>query len=360
MAAINNEQQYKWKDKESAYRDALTYLKGRRKGEIKSFKTPFSKMDDAGVAGIEWHTTVVIGGRPGTYKSTLKDIIFNRSKEFNPGEKFNVLDFQLEMLAKVTAIRELSSVTQTSYKALCSADEPVGLDVLQKCVDHANKRVLDKSFTIHTIEDACTTLEFKAIVEEYMEANRDPKTGEYTKTLIGVDHTRLFKKDSFEGTEEEMISSMSKMFTYLKRKYPIIFFILSQLNRDIERAERNEDRKASNYPTSSDLFGSDSLYQAADICIILNRPSSKNIRYYGSSGFIIDNDEILAVHYLKCRNGDTRLTFMQANGATMNITEIEPPAMSMSNIKRITQPHPDEEKKQKNLQPNDLFTQQSS
>ncbi len=354
----SNTKTYKWKDKKEAYGNALTYLRGRMRGEIKSFQTPFSKMNDAGVSGIEWSTTIVIAGRPSSYKSTLKDIIFNRAKEFNPGEKFKVLDIQLEMLARTNVIRELSSVTQVSYKTLCSAEEPVDINILKQCYAHANKRVLDKSFTIDTVEEAITTLEFKDIVEEYMELHKT-EAG-YTNTLIGIDHTRLFKRDSFDRTEEEMITSMSKMFTYLKNKYPIIFIVLSQLNRDIERPERNEDRKQGNYPTSSDIFASDSLYQAADICIILNRPSLKNIRYYGSNGFIIDNDEILAAHYLKCRNGDTRLTFMQAHGATMDITEIEPPAMSASNIKRLQAPHPNtQEATIKKLEPNNLFNQQT-
>ena len=353
--------QYKWKDKKQAYGDALAYLRGRMRGEIKSFQTPFTNMNEAGAAGIEYGTTVIIAGRPGSYKSTLKDLIFNRAKEFNPEERFNILDIQLEMQAKVTAIREFSSVTQTSYKDLCSSYAPLDMEVLKKCYNHANKRVLDKSFGIDTIEDSPTTLEFKDIVEEYMEVNKNKETGEYTKTLIGIDHTRLFKRDSFDRTEEEMISSMSKMFTYLKRKYPIIFFVLSQLNRDIERPERNEDRKQGNYPTSSDIFASDSLFQAGDIVIILNRPSLKNIRYYGSNGFIIDNEGILAAHYIKCRNGDTRLTFMQADGATMNITEIEPPVMSASNIKRIPAPLPQQhEAKMKDLKPNDLFTNQQT
>lgn len=360
----NNTKQYKWKDKKEAYGSALSYLKGRMRGEIRSFKTPFSKLDDAGVSGLEWgNTTLVIGGRPGTFKSTLKDIIFNRAKEYNPGEVFRILDFQFEMPSRTTVIRELSSITQVSYKTLCSADEPIDINILKQCYNHANKRVMDKSFRIDTVEDACTTLQFKDIVEEYMELHRDPDTGEYTNTLIGVDHTRLLLKDSFEGSEEEVITNFGKMCTYLKRRYPLIIIILSQMNRDIERPERNEDRKSSSYPTSSDIFGADGLFQACDICVLLNRPSAKNIRYYGASGFIIDNEGILAAHYIKCRNGDPRLTFMQADGATMNITEIEPPAMSASNIKRITAalpPEPVGEKKQKDLKPNDLFTNQQT
>jgi len=45
---------YPWKGQRQGYLDALQYMEHRRTGRIRSFKTPWSKVNDAGVDGFEW------------------------------------------------------------------------------------------------------------------------------------------------------------------------------------------------------------------------------------------------------------------------------------------------------------------
>ena len=58
----------------------------------------------------------MIGGRPGSGKTLIKDQIIRESFALNPHDKFRVLEFQCEMVGRTSAIREFSSVTGKTYK----------------------------------------------------------------------------------------------------------------------------------------------------------------------------------------------------------------------------------------------------
>ena len=324
-----------WKSQKEAYQESLVYLKGRKNGLITSIKTPWTKFNDASTNGIEWNSMTVIGGRPGTGKTLLKDQIIRNSFPLNPAENFRVLEFQLEMVGKNSAIRAYASELGTSYKYLCSADGTLSDDDLAKCFEYAKKVI---KYPIDIVEEAPTVLEFKTIITNYLNKHvkkvKCYKTGddinEYTKTIITLDHSILIRNKP-KQSKTDMLYDLGEVLTSLKRKYPISFIILSQLNRGIDSPERNEDGKYGNYILSSDIFGSDALLQHADMVIGLNRPGVQKIRFYGPDRYIIDNDKMLVMHFLKCRNGETGLAFFEALFAHMKVLECDtPPKMNIN------------------------------
>ena len=124
------------------------------------------------------------------------------------------------------------------------------------------------------------------------------------------------------------------MLTTLKRRYPIAFIILSQLNRNIDSPERNEDGKYGNFILESDLFGADALLQHADTLIGLNRPGKQKITYYGVERYIINTDQtILAMHFIKSRNGGTGIAFFKTEFERMNIIEIPAPPQQVRKVR---------------------------
>jgi hypothetical protein len=155
----------------------------------------------------------------------------------------------------------------------------------------------------------------------------------YKKTIVTLDHSLLLKKDAFEKDKYDSLYSLGEALTSLKRRYPIAFIILSQLNRGIDSPERNEDGKYGNYILESDLFGADALLQHADMLVGINRPGKQKIRYYGPDRYIIDNDMVLVVHFLKCRNGNTRMSFFKAEFEKMKIVEMQTPATQEKRIR---------------------------
>jgi replicative DNA helicase len=315
-----------WKSQKEGLKESLDYLKGRKEGVITSIKTPWSKFNDATTDGLEWNTLTVIAGRPGSGKTLIKDQIIREAFVLNPNEVFNVLEFQLEMLARMSAVREYSAVLSKSYKYLCSADGELSEEDLQRCYEYAKKKV---NLPIDIVEDAITAEEFKAVIESYMEEKK--VLGKYVKTIITLDHSILLKKK--HGQQRlDALAELGDVLTDLKRRYPILFIILSQLNRNIDNPERNEDGKYGNYVLDSDIFGGDAMLQHADTVIGINRPAKQKIRFYGPDKFIIEDETVLVMHFLKCRNGDTRMSFFKAEFNKMRITESETPPQAKLKI----------------------------
>lgn len=322
-----------WKSQEQHYNDAIKYLVGRQKGEITSLLTPWSSFNKATTNGIEWHSMIVIGGRPGTGKTTIKDQLIREIFRLNPDTKMRVLQFSLEMLGRVMAIRDMSAATGLSYKQLCSAEDDYVLsdEQLQVCKQHASEML---KLPIDTIEEGPTVEEFEKIIVEYMKAHAIKTTDkagnpvvEYTKTLITLDHSLLLEVNKREEkSKNDMLYNLGTTLTRLKRKYPISFIILSQLNRNVDHPERNEDGKYGNYILESDIFGADALLQHADVVIGLNAPGKQKIRFYGPDKYIVPpDDSLLVFHFLKCRNGETGLAFFKKEFHKMTISESAAP-----------------------------------
>lgn len=329
-----NPQDY-WSSQKTAYREALKYIHGRKTGVITSFKTPWPKMNDAGVNGFEWHSLTVIGGRPGTGKTLIKDQIVREGFKRNKGQNIRILEFQLEMVAKASKVREFSSVLGRPYKYICSAypDDKITDTDLQKLYEHSKQAVDVNTAAIDIVEKSVTPDEYASIVEAYMEEHSTEVDGNkvYTNTVITLDHSYLLNQGSLKS-KTDMLYRLGETLTRLKRAYPIAFIILSQLGRHVESPERNENGKYGNYILETDLLGGDALFQHADIVLGLNRPATKFIEYYGPERFIIKDDSVLVGHFLKCRNGDTRMSFFEAQFDKMSIQEMETPPTQQKRV----------------------------
>lgn len=317
---------HKWKPRGKTYEEAMEYIKGRRTGKITSLKTRWNKFNHAGTDGIEFNSTVIIGGRPGALKSAIKDQMIRDFFEYNPTIKFRVLDLQMEMVGRVTALRELSAATGKSYKYLCSAEGEITAADYIKCKDYGQLKGDYDKYPVDVIEESCSIKEFGNIIDQYMEVHsfiNENNEKEYTKTVIAVDHSILFEDDEIDLNK--LLLNLGKLLTSKKRKYPIIFIILSQLNRAVEREERNAERRHGNYILASDFYGSEGLGMHADIQIGLDRPALRNIRIYGPPGFIIDSECDLVLRWIKCRNGENQLSFFKVDFSSMTIYEVDPP-----------------------------------
>ena len=272
-----------WQSQKKGYQEALSYIHARRQGLITSYKTPWPKVNDAGVNGFEWQSLTVIGGRPGTGKTLIKDQIVREGFEINNGQTIRVLEFQFEMVARASKVREFSSALNKPYKYICSADENDKLTVedFQKLHEHAKKMVNIDKFPVDIVEKACTVETFKSIVTDYMETYAQEIDGKkvYINTVVTIDHSNLFKQGRSENSKTDMLYNLGEALTDLKKRYPIAFIVLSQLKRDVEKPERNEDGKYGNYVLETDILGGDALFQHADIVIGVNRPAKKFINF---------------------------------------------------------------------------------
>lgn len=305
-----------WAGQYQAFNEALKYMNNRMHGEERSILTPWSKFNDAGTDGIEWNTLTVIGGRPGSGKTLIKDQIIRESFVLNPSEDFRVLEFQFEMVGRTSAIREFSSITGLTYKQLCSAGSTLSSSVLNNCHQYAKQRV---KYPVDIISTPMTVNQMREQIDMYMEEHKG------TKTIITLDHSILVKRAPYQNNRLDMLFELGEFFTQCKRDYPCLFICLSQLNRNIDNPDRAIDGKYGNYILESDIFGSDAMLQHADMLVGINRPAKQKIRFYGPHRYIIEDDRTLVLHFLKARNGDARMSFFKAKFEKMEIEEMDTP-----------------------------------
>ncbi len=341
------EPKFAWKSQHEGFQDALNYLKGRQQGTITSLVTGWSKLNEVTVNGLEWHQTIIIGARPGSGKTLCKDQLIRDLFRLNPAANFRVLEFQLEMVAKSSAIREFSSVTKKNYRALCSGDQALPDDILKQCYEYAKEKV---KYPIHVVEKAPTVEEFETIIRHYMEQSINmvdktiklsngteaiTKVKQYKPAIITVDHSILIKRGKGERDTLEMLYNFGEVLTKLKREYPITFIILSQLNRSIEHPDRCENGSYGNYILESDFFGSDSLLMHADLMMGIDKPSKRCISEYGVKRHIVDDQNMLVIHYLKVRNGEPGMSFFTAKFDVMEVHERLEPGKRESKMRQI-------------------------
>ena len=109
------------------YSEILTetakYVDDRRKGNIKSLLTPWPGLNKAGVNGIEWGSLITIGARPGAGKTLIVSQILREARKLNPGQDFNILEFQFEMGAKQSGSRAFAAETALDYNQILSTTQ---------------------------------------------------------------------------------------------------------------------------------------------------------------------------------------------------------------------------------------------
>lgn len=312
-------------ERESLHK-ALVKMKARRQGTLKSLETAWDKFNDAFCDGLEWRTITIVGARPGTGKTLFMEQLVSDVIEKNPNEDFRVLKFQMEMVDETNGIRKFSLKTGQDYNTLMSkGGNKIDKDIWNRCVDYYKNG--ENNDIVNVVYDACTVDEFVATVK--YEQERFKKDGVYPNMLVTIDHSALFKVGKYERDKFQMLGNLGEALTDLKKKYPIAFVVLSQLNRNIDDPRRSEDGSYGNYVLDSDIYGSDALYQHCDVCIGINKPSIRKIRQYGPEKFVIEDPETLVFHWLKSRNGETKISFFKLDRRIMRIVEMAVPAQGI-------------------------------
>ena len=310
-----------WKHISQIRQEGIDYMDARFKGHITSLKSPWYSVNERGVDGFEWGNVITIGAMSSTGKTTFINQITRSAFKNNPKQRFAVLDFQFEMSGTTTAIREFSSVLNISYKGLLNADKenPLEESTIYNARHYSDQHKNDLIFQIEVPQNVEGIEAQIALFYDYIKM----------PFVITIDHSVLVEGMGIEQ-ERQILNELGKMCTRVKKTYPVIILILTQMNRSLEDSIRCNPGTIGNYPKKADIFGSDGLFQHSDMVIILHRPSMLNIPYYGPKEYIVHPDLIFA-HFLKVRNGTPDVTFFMADFANMRFLEtLEPPTRASS------------------------------
>lgn len=306
----------KFRSMEEVIKETLDYIKDRKEGKIKSLRTGYKRLDNSMIDGMEWNSTITIGGRPSVGKSTFSDCLVEGCFMNNLKDDkidFNLLDFNWEMSAKVMLLRRLSASLKKTYKHIISADGNI-------ITDNELEEIANTAYTkygklpVTFCEEPLSVKEFADTVRRHCDKSK-------TNTLIRIDHTLLTKQSASEASQVQMLLNLLMEANTLKKQYPVIFMFLTQINREIE--ERQEDGTDRAFPRQGDVYGGDASAMFSETILLLNKPSKYGIMFYGNtgSGTPVEPNDLFA-HMVKNRNaeGDLIIRYKE-NFKHMSITE---------------------------------------
>lgn len=304
----------KLKTIEEVYQAGLTYIKARQLGKTRSILTPWPVVNEAGVNGFEWGTIITLAGRPGTGKTAFANQFTRSVHRLNPTENIDIIDFQFEMHERQTAVREFTGVTGLKYADLLSAHRPVGDNYIK---DIEAFILLNKQRNIFIVDEPTTITGIRNIVIEHWKTHRRPM-------ILTIDHSLLVKLEKNEKDKFEMLYNLGEMMTELKKKLPVIWLVLTQMNRSMEDSSRKIPGTVANYPTGADIFGADALMQHSDMVLILNHPFKNQVLEYGPQRYKVDPSTVVG-HFVKVRNGDPMIGFFDFIGSQAKFVQIPTP-----------------------------------
>lgn len=314
-------QEKPWRKFGEIMQDSIEYLAKRADGRLKSLKTQWRGFNSIGLNGIEWQSLYVIAARPGVGKTLISASLTRELQRLNLDQHFAVLHFQFEMLGRNMAMRELSAAKNMNIRYMQSAQDdglpPLTVEDLKKLSEYAASQAERQEFVV---DRAMDVKQMEKTIIAFLTEVKKP-------VVVTLDHTLLVRQSATETSRQQTLQNLATTLTDLKNRFPVTFIILTQLNREIDDAERQRPGMLSNYPTEADVFGSDYLLQCADVMIAYNRPAKYNLSLYGPQRFEITDKYQLAMHVLKNRFGELSIQWYKAHYETMTILETASPRM---------------------------------
>ena len=310
-----------WKRIGDVLKESVSYIEKKSTGIIKSLKSRWRQFNGIGLNGIEWQSLYVIAARPGVGKTLIAATIARDLHQLNKDQDFAILHFNFEMLGRNMGIRELSAANNLDIRYIQSAEDdgmpPLSEEDLQKLKIYAEMQGKREEYIV---DKASSVAQMKEYIYGFHNEMGKP-------IVVTLDHTLLVRQGAGESHRQQTLQNLATMITEVKNSLPVSFIVLTQLNRDIDDADRQKPGKLSNYPTEADVYGSDYLLQCSDVMIAYNRPAKYNLAQYSPQKFAIEPKDkyLLAAHVLKNRFGVTSIQWYKADYAKMSIEEAPTP-----------------------------------
>lgn len=248
------------------------------RGRLPGVKTGFYELDMI-TQGFRKESLVVLAGRPGMGKTSfalniLENLVLNQDK--------TVCIYSLEMSASELLKRIISSNTSIDQRKMASLD----LSEMEiSMISSAAGKLTSKEDQI-IIDDSpdLTPIKLRAKLRRQCLLSKPD--------LIIVDYLQLMDTDNKKSNTVDQITEISRELKKIAKEFKTPVLALSQLNRGIENRAAPQQ-----IPQLSDLRGSGSIEQDADLVIFVHREEKINR----------DSDRIgLAdIYVVKNRHGET-------------------------------------------------------
>lgn len=239
-----------------------------REGLIKPILTG-SRKETEKIGGYFPTDQLIIAARTGMGKTAymLNMISDFANPEINPhyADKLMILYDSWEMPGWRNMLRFYSRANKLTVKELLDYNRAMEHEAFQAMIELSNNFKEQPVYMRSLSQSSAEWYESKCRIQD---ANPE-------KIIINiVDHSRLVTKTN-ERSEEELITGFMKYGMKVKLEQNQFNIFLSQMNRAVETSGKRDDMGKAT-PVSSDIFGSDGVFQCADVVLALHRPG-----YYG-------------------------------------------------------------------------------
>lgn len=265
--------------------------------ELSGLESGFYDLDSL-TQGFQKSDLIIIAGRPGMGKTALG---LNITLNILKNGKLPVMFFSLEMSKEQIMYRLLAMETQINLTKFRNGklyqNDWIKINRIIKILSRLPLFV-DDSFNL-SIENIRSKIKNVLFEQE--------KIG-----LIIIDYLQLMQNSKIET--ENRVQELSKITRSLKtiaREFNLPIIALSQLSRNVEN-------RIDNKPILSDLRGSGSIEQDADLVLLLHQNTSYNLNQP-------ENDKMIELILAKHRNGPTgtiKLRFDQCQTRFFNLLKI--------------------------------------
>jgi replicative DNA helicase len=309
---------------QEALQEELSYIEARKKGTIKSVKTPWKSWNRLYMGGLETGCIYAIAGMSGSGKTTCLNQIESGAFDYNAGMDIEVLSFNYEMLARRLVGRKIVSKMGISTKDLYSAHmdkDSLSDETLQFIKENMANDI--RSLNVSYVEFPGTAAEMARTILHFKEVKKLEERKAIL--LVNLDHAVLTRASAGRDERSTVVDVMT-MFNEMKKRLPYsIYIIVSQLNRSIEDPDRKStvaSKLSLHYPTKADLYMSESIYQFSDGVCIIHRPEILHLPFYGINKRPVKN--LVYCHHIKNREGRPKVTVFYDNLVNSEFLDIVP------------------------------------
>ena len=234
----------------TAIRQSITVVQQAMTGNRDILPTKWPRLNRQLLGGLQPKKLYVVAGRPGSGKSAFSNqMIFDvLDLASRAGRKVVVFYWSFEMPGYQQILRSASKDTGKSLSALYSVDVPLTSEEFKRYSDAVTRYA---RFPIYFQDRPRSTAFIRDATSKYSQLHPD------TLIVNVIDHSRLLDEDNVEE-ELRRLNILSKGCMAMQAESYCLNILLSQLNRNIEQAERAKNQYQ---PLLTDLFGGDSIGQ---------------------------------------------------------------------------------------------------
>jgi replicative DNA helicase len=282
----------------------------RAEGLENAMPTGIAPIDRQLNGGLRPGQLIIVAGRPSMGKTALTSDI-----GLNMAERFNVLNFSMEMEGREIAERALANRGRVALASILG-EIPADDDVAWSGITVGSQKLAELRFAIDDTP-AITLLELRMKAKAWKR--------KHGLNVIIVDYLGLMSGGDGDKRHEQ-IGSYSRGLKALAKELGVAVIALAQLNRKVED---RPDRR----PILSDLRDSGEIEQDADVVMLVHRPEMYEPENRELEGFA----ELLVRKHRSGQLGDIPLQF---HGATCRFTEWygSPPTTPMAGAKPRSRP----------------------